>query len=60
MMFEWLAEKHADRSALEVARNIEAAVERVLDDGRSLPPDLGGRASTDDVARAVIDQLPSR
>ena len=35
------------------ARSVEAAVDRVLSDGRVRTPDLGGTASTDDVAEAV-------
>jgi isocitrate dehydrogenase (NAD+) len=35
------------------ARSVEAAVDRVLSDERVRTPDLGGTASTDDVAEAV-------
>jgi 3-isopropylmalate dehydrogenase len=39
------------------ARALEAAVVRLLEDGRVLTPDLGGTASTGDVARALEDLL---
>ena len=37
---------------------IEAAVSGVLEDGRVLTPDMGGRARTDEVAAAVAARLP--
>jgi isocitrate dehydrogenase (NAD+) len=37
------------------ARSVEAAVDRVLSDGTVRTPDLGGSASTADVAQAVAD-----
>ncbi|HEX9693852.1 MAG TPA: isocitrate/isopropylmalate dehydrogenase family protein [Actinomycetota bacterium] len=39
------------------ARSVEAAVDRVLSDERVRTPDLGGTASTDDVAEAVADAV---
>jgi isocitrate dehydrogenase (NAD+) len=36
---------------------IEASVEALLQDGTTLTPDMGGSASTDDVARALTDRL---
>jgi len=39
------------------ARSVEAAVDRVLSDGRVRTPDLGGTASTADVAQAVADAV---
>jgi isocitrate/isopropylmalate dehydrogenase len=40
----------------EAARTLEAAVRGVIADGRTLTPDLGGRASTDDFARSVAER----
>jgi 3-isopropylmalate dehydrogenase len=57
LMFEWLADRHDDPLARGVARRISAAVERVLADRRHLPADLGGRTGTQEVAKAVVDQL---
>ena len=37
----------------EAARSVIAAIERVVEDGRVLTRDLGGKASTSDVGRAV-------
>lgn len=40
------------------AERIEAAVARVLTDGQTLTPDLGGSASTAQMAEAIIAALP--
>jgi isocitrate dehydrogenase (NAD+) len=50
MMLRHLAENDA-------ADWVEAAVARVLEEGRTLPPDLGGSAGTMEVAGAVADLL---
>ncbi len=57
LMFEWLADRYDDPAARGVALRIRAAVERVLAVRRHLPADLGGHTGTQDVARAVVDQL---
>ena len=59
MMFEWLGERHDDAETGRVGQRIEAAVERMLTKTSIRTPDLGGTASTTDIARAVIDQLAS-
>ena len=41
----------------EAARSIEAAIARVLADGRVMTPDLGGDASTEAMGRALVDAL---
>jgi tartrate dehydrogenase/decarboxylase/D-malate dehydrogenase len=42
------------------SREIVAAIERVLADGEVRTPDLGGTATTGDVAAAVVAALPER
>lgn len=50
MMLEWLG--------LDApAGRLDRALRRVYEDGRNLPVDQGGTASTDEVAAAVIDEL---
>jgi homoisocitrate dehydrogenase len=39
------------------AQRVRTAVERVLDEGRVLPPDLGGMATTQAVTHRVIEEL---
>jgi isocitrate dehydrogenase (NAD+) len=41
----------------EAARRVERAVAAVLERGSTVTPDLGGRATTDEVARAVTSAL---
>jgi 3-isopropylmalate dehydrogenase len=53
MMLDWLGERHNDPRATQAAQRIDAAVARVLAEGRTLTPDLGGRAGTRAVGEAV-------
>lgn len=57
MMFEWLGERHDDAGATEAGRRLEQAVKDVLAQGRTLTPDLGGRAGTSEVGGAVVAAL---
>ncbi len=50
MMLDWLG-------LGEPARRLELALDRVYAEGHALTPDQGGGASTDDVARAVVERL---
>lgn len=50
MMLEWLGEG-------EAADRLEAAVLKVLEEGKIRTPDLDGANTTDDVAEAVIERL---
>jgi len=59
MMLDWLADRHQDASAAQAARRIEDAVSGVLADGRIGTPDIGGTASTSEVAAAVVSELTS-
>ena len=59
MMLEWLGDQNDDAVALEAAGAIEDAVSEVLTDASVLTPDLGGKASTTDVATAVAGALSS-
>lgn len=57
MMLDWLGETRHDLAATQAGQRIEAAVAKVLADGRSLTPDLGGSAGTKAVGAAVIRAL---
>lgn len=57
IMFDWLNERHQDTGAREASERIERAIEQVLAAGKALTADLGGRASTSDVAAAIISEL---
>lgn len=41
----------------EAAQRVEAAVQAVYQDGKVLTADVGGSASTDEFASAVVDKL---
>lgn len=57
MMLDWLGERHQDRALIEAAVRIDAAVQRVLSSGETLPRDLGGQAGTRTVTDAVLRAL---
>jgi len=57
MMLRWLAQQHADRRLSAAADRIDAAVARVLKEGRSVPRDIGGTARCSEVTRAVSAAL---
>ena len=57
MMLVWLGEKHHDPAATEAGERIEAAVARVLEEGRVRTPDIGGRSGTKAVGEAVVKAL---
>ena len=57
MMLDWLGERHHDAAATAAGAHIEKAVARVLAEGRTLTPDLGGKAGTRAVGEAVIAAL---
>jgi 3-isopropylmalate dehydrogenase len=57
MMLDWLAERHADQALSDGARAIEAALAGAFADGEVRPREFGGRSSTADIVRAVIERL---
>ena len=57
MLLEWLGRKHDDPKATAAARLIDGAIERVIDQGTHLTPDLGGKASTSQMGDAVAAAL---
>ncbi len=57
MMFDWLGERHSDPAATALGQAIEEAVEQMLRNSDIRTPDLGGTASTTDIAQAVVGYL---
>lgn len=57
MMLDWLGDQHNDAVCAEAAMTLENAAAKVISDAQVLTPDLGGDASTTDVANAVADAL---
>jgi len=56
-MLTWLAEPKAELNLSRVADRIERAVETVLSSGKTLTRDLGGRATTAEMTKAVCEAL---
>jgi 3-isopropylmalate dehydrogenase len=52
MLLEWLGRRGEPR-ALDAAKRIDAAVERVISEGKALTPDLGGSATTSAMGDAI-------
>src|SRR4051812_20485916 len=53
MLLAWLGHKHSQPKAVEAANVIERAMENVIREAKSLTPDLGGKASTQQMGDAV-------
>jgi 3-isopropylmalate dehydrogenase len=58
MLFDWLGRKRGEARALEAARRMETAVERVIADAKALTPDLGGSAGTKEMGDAIAAAVP--
>jgi len=59
MMLEWLGIRHNDAAAKAAAQMVAAAAEAVLSEGVALTPDLGGRASTQEMGAAICAKIRS-
>jgi 3-isopropylmalate dehydrogenase len=57
LLLEWLAGRLTMPELTQVARNVEEAVQRVLASGVALTPDLGGKATTAQLTRAIAEEL---
>ena len=50
---EWLGRKHDEPKAVEAAKLMERAIEKVIAERKTLTPDLGGKASTSQMGDAI-------
>jgi len=57
MLLDWLALKRDEPKAAAAARLIDAAVERVVAEGRHLTRDLGGSAGTREMGDAIAEAV---
>jgi len=57
MMLLWLGEKQKDPSAVQAARDIETAVDRVLSESNAVTPDMGGTAKTEEMGEAICEAV---
>jgi 3-isopropylmalate dehydrogenase len=60
MLLTWLAERRGDGAVGRAGEAMQAALDKTLAQGKSLTPDLGGRASTAQFADAVMATLEGR
>ncbi len=59
MMLQWLGEKKGHSDLGEAAATVEKAVESVLQEGKFLTKDLGGKAKTSQTGSALADRVTS-
>lgn len=57
MLLAWLGQKHDEPKAMKAAEVVERAMQRVIDAGKTLTPDLGGKASTVAMGDAVAAEV---
>lgn len=57
MLLTWLGQKHASNSLSDAGARFEAAIDACLEDPATRTGDLGGSASTRDVADAILNHL---
>ena len=57
MMLDWLGEKYDDNECLKAAEAIENAVATTLRKGKDVIPDLGGKAKTIEMAKAMAKEI---
>jgi 3-isopropylmalate dehydrogenase len=57
LMLDWLGRRHDQPALADAAERIERAVAQVLAEGRALPQDQGGTATTEEVGDAVAAAL---
>ena len=53
MLLDWLGRNRNEPKAVDAARRIDAAVDRVIAEAKALTPDLGGTASTTQMGDAI-------
>jgi 3-isopropylmalate dehydrogenase len=60
MLLGWLAERRGDPALGRAGEAMQAAVDATLARGKTLTPDLGGKATTERFAEAVMETLEGR
>ncbi|MCH6576349.1 MAG: isocitrate/isopropylmalate dehydrogenase family protein [Proteobacteria bacterium] len=58
MLLAWLGETRSDNALVAAAKAIEGAVDQAIADGKTLTPDLGGNASTQEMGAAIAGLVP--
>jgi 3-isopropylmalate dehydrogenase len=53
MLMGWLGRRHKNEKATAAADYMQAAIEKVVSEGKTLTQDLGGKASTQQMGDAI-------
>jgi 3-isopropylmalate dehydrogenase len=59
MMLDWLGERKGTQAMSQAAKTVEAAVETVLQEGKYVTRDLGGKAKGSQVGDALAQKVTS-
>lgn len=54
LMLEYLGETNSDTKLIKIAYALNAAITEVVEEGRTLTPELGGNSSTTEVANEIL------
>ncbi len=57
MLLDWLGRTRNEPRAVDAAKRIERAVERIIADGAMLTADIGGRATTTQMGAAIVAMI---
>ena len=57
MMLDWLGRRHQHAGLRTAAQRIDAAVSRMLGEGKVMPVDQGGRATTEEIGAAIAQAV---
>jgi len=57
LLLDWLGRRHQDPALTQAAERIDTAVSRVLSEGKTMPVDQGGVATTSQVGDSVVAAL---
>jgi 3-isopropylmalate dehydrogenase len=57
MLLAWLGRKHGEPKASAAADKMQAAVDRIVTEGKHVTKDLGGKASTQDMGSAIAEAV---
>lgn len=59
LMLEYLSERHSDPTLMRIAKALDNAITQVVEEGRTLTPELGGSSSTREVANEILRKAVS-
>ena len=57
MLFGWLGQKHQEGRASKAANLVDAAMAKVISEAKFVTPDLGGKASTQEMGDAISEAI---